>query len=467
MTTTSTRTTGSIHSALPVERLTTDDDLFVRMEHALGLGVVNQCVWQLPTRLDEDVFSRLGERLCAGRASRLVARRPPPARDAWRYTPTAGSVEFFTETVRAENVAAWVDAQAQFALNSVSGPSWRLSAAHSDGIGTYVSFAAAHAIGDGATLITAIVEALSGTAYNTDVAMPDLVSDLSDGAGTAARAARAAASSVVATLRDASPRGSARPQPSRAPSPSPAPTGAVATTSAGRAAGTEAGIPPSVIVTVDREEALRVATERNGTLNSLFVGLMVGILDKAGLASSGDVIPVSIPVSQHREDDRRANATTGVTAHIRLDSNRYTDLSEIRDACKAAYRTLDARPGSMAAMSTVAQALGDRAVRRLAGGMSTPLCVASNVGRVNPLFASLHTGHTGVTAMRAVTTDTAGLAGHAGGISGWLCTGDEVLTLAVSSLNPSRINDRDSLRALVATEFASWRLTETEWGICK
>lgn len=467
MTITSTRTTGSIHSALPVERLTTDDDLFVRMEHALGLGVVNQCVWQLPTRLDEDAFSRLGERLCAGRASRLVARRPPPARDAWRYTPTAGSVEFFTETVRAENIAAWVDAQAQFALNSVSGPSWRLSAAHSDGIGTYVSFTAAHAIGDGATLITAIVEALSGTAYDTDVDLPALVSDVSDGAGTAARAARAAVSSVVASMRDASPRGSARPQPVHAPSESATPTSTVATTSAGAARGTEPGLPPSVIVTVNREEALRVAAERNGTLNSLFVGLMVGILDKAGIASPGDVVPVSIPVSQHREDDRRANATTGVTAHIRLDDNRYTDLSEIRDACKAAYRSLDSQPGPIAAMSTVAQALGDRAVRRLAGGTSTPLCVASNVGRVNPLFASFGTDRPGVTAMRAVTTDTAGLAGHAGGISGWLCTGDEVLTLAVSSLNPSRINDRDSLRALIATEFASWELTETDWGICE
>ncbi|WP_287004847.1 MULTISPECIES: hypothetical protein [Gordonia] len=465
MTITSTRTTGSMYSALPVERLTTDDDLFVRMEHALGLGVVNQCVWQLPTRLDEEAFARLGERLCAGRASRLVARRPPPIRDAWRYTPTAGSVEFFTDKVNPEDVAAWIDTQARFALNSVSGPSWRLSAAHSDGIGTYVSFTAAHAIGDGATLITAIMEALSENVYATDVEMPDLASDLSDGVKTAARAAHAAASSVVASLRTGLPRGSAHTQPEHARPRTTVTT--AAPTNTGATTGTEPGLPPSVIVTVDREHASKIATERNGTPNSLFVAVMVGLLDRAGMASSGDIVPVSIPVSRHRDDDRRANATTGVTAHIRLDVNRYTDLSEIRDACKAAYRTLDAQPGPMAAMSTVAQALTDGAVRRLAGGMSTPLCVASNVGRVDPLFASLGTGGPGVTAMRAVTTDSAGLAGHAGGISGWLCSGDEVLTLAVSSLNPAMINDRSSLRALVAAEFASWNISETDWGTCE
>ncbi|NKY92353.1 hypothetical protein [Gordonia sputi] len=466
MTITSARTNGSMHSALPVERLTTDDDLFVRMEHALGLGVVNQCVWQLPTRLDAEAFARLGERLCAGRASRLVARRPPPIRDAWRYTPTAGSVEFFTDTVSADDVAAWIDTQARFALDSVSGPSWRLSAAHSDGIGTYVSFTAAHAIGDGATLITAITEALSDNTYDTDVEMPDLASDLSDGVKTAARAAHAAASSVVASLRTALPRGSAHTQPARVP-PQTTVTTTAGPTSTGATTGTEPGLPPSVIVTVDREHASKIAAERNGTPNSLFVGVMIGLLEKAGIASSGDIVPVSIPVSRHRDDDRRANATTGVTAHIRLDVNRYIDLSEIRDACKAAYRTLDAQPGPIAAMSTVAQALGDGAVRRLAGGMSTPLCVASNVGRVDPLFASLGTGGLGVTAMRAVTTDTAGLAGHAGGISGWLCSGDEVLTLAVSSLNPAMINDRSSLRALVAAEFASWNISEKDWGSCE
>ncbi|MDL9945981.1 hypothetical protein QSJ19_10340 [Gordonia sp. ABSL11-1] len=38
-------------------RLTPDDDLFVRMEHALRLPVVNQCVWHLNRDVDPEALA--------------------------------------------------------------------------------------------------------------------------------------------------------------------------------------------------------------------------------------------------------------------------------------------------------------------------------------------------------------------------------------------------------------------------
>ncbi len=70
-----------------VDRLTADDDLFVRMDVILGLPVVNQTLWRFPGTVDIDAFASLAEKLRRGRLSRLVATHRGPGRAHWRYTP--------------------------------------------------------------------------------------------------------------------------------------------------------------------------------------------------------------------------------------------------------------------------------------------------------------------------------------------------------------------------------------------
>lgn len=439
-------------SIRPVERLTTDDDLFVRMEHALGLGVVNQCLWHLAGSLDPVVFARIGERLCSGRASRLVARRPPPCRDTWRYTPTAGSVEYLTESVPSADATTWADRQAAFTLDSVSGPSWRLSAARcADGPGTYISFIATHATGDGRTQMTAIADALAQAQYDTDVAAPGVISDLSDGVRTAFRAARAA-------VRVATAKGSGRPARDAA---------SVHQHDATVTKYSDERLPASAMVTLDHAKFVDAARTRGGSLNSLFVAIMVGILERGGMTSAGDVVPVSVPVSRARDDDRRANATTGATAHVRVDDERYTDLTAIRRACRDAYTAMESTTNSVTTLATIAQALGDGTVRRLAAGMPTPLCLASNVGTLTPAFAALGTDRPGDVIMRAVTNNPKGLRGHEGGVSGWLCVSGDTVGLAVSALDPRLVGGSAGIRRLVDLECARWRLHESSWGTCE
>lgn len=448
--------TGATHSrstgqgTRPVERLTTDDDLFVRMEHALGLGVVNQCLLHLRSGVDPVAFARFGERLCGGRASRLVVRRPPPCRDAWRYTPTAGSVEFLPESVPSAHATAWADRQATFALDSVSGPSWRLAAAQcADGPGTYVSFIATHATGDGRTQVTAIADALAGADYDTDIAAPCVFSDLSDGVRTAFRAARAA-------LRAATAERSGRSPSDAASTPRPATV----------TQHSDERLPASAMVTMDHAEFVHAAQVRGGSVNSLFVAMMVGLLERSGMISPDDVVPVSLPMSSGQQDDRRANATTGATAHVRVDDERYSDLSPIRRACRDAYAAIESTTNAVTTLSTIAQALGDGTVRRLAAGMSTPLCLASNVGALTPAFASLGTDRPGEVVMRAMTSNPTGLRGHEGGISGWLCISGDIVSLAVSTLDPRLVGGSAGMRSLVGAECAAWELRESDWGTC-
>lgn len=441
-------TAGGMAPAPPVERLSTDDDLFVRMEHALGLGVVNQVLWWLDGRLDGAAFTALAAGLRQGRLSRLVRRRPPPCRDRWSYTPTAGLAVFETESITAGGESTWARQQVDAPVNSVDGPAWRLSAAYSeDGTHTLVSLVVAHAVADGWAVVTAVEEAITQIAFPVGSGRRLVLSDIADGASTLLTAVGAAGAMALGGMRPSAQ--SAAPPTTQRP--------ATVADDADTAA-------VSTFAMIDAEKFRRVAAERNGTTNSLFVAIMVGVLVRAGLAAPGDCVPISLPVSVHSPGDRLANATTGTTALITVTDDRFRNLSAIRAACKAAYSTVGAGAGAVSRTMLVAQALGDGLVRRLAAGMSTPLCVASNLGDVSADFTSLGTDLGATILMRAVPQRASGvLASNSGGISGWLCSSGDVTTMATTALDPARIPDEHTLRTVVAAELGDWSLSEVGW----
>ncbi|MGC4935538.1 hypothetical protein ACLQ3C_17860 [Gordonia sp. DT30] len=440
------------------ERLTTDDDLFVRMEHALGVGVINQAVWRLDGRLSAENFAGLADRLRQGRLSRVVRRRPAPCRDTWHYTEAAGTDVFESAPVGEGAATAWAQHQADRGVDSVRGPAWRLSAAYSaDGRATYVSLIVAHAVGDGWSVVTAVEEAVRGTEFDTRIDRSRWIDDIADGMRTATAAALAAARLTVAALRSR--------RDGRTAAPTTATGDPVQTTGADTATAASADQTPSVLLTIAADEFIAVADRTNGTPNALFVGIMVGLLERAGLVSPGDVVPVSLPVSMHPDGDRKANATTGTSAAIEISDGRYLDLTPIRAACRSAYGGVADRTSTLGHLSIVAQALGDGLVRRLAANQSTPLCLASNLGQLSADFTGLGSGVDATVAVRAVTDSSpAELASLGGGISGWFCLGPETAGLAVTSLDPGRIPDQQSLSTLIRDELKNWRLNGRSWG---
>ena len=165
-----------------VDRLTADDDLFVRMDVVLGLPVVNQTLWRFPGTVDVDTITALGQKLRYGRLSRLVTRHRGPGRAYWRYTPEAGAVSVQTEPVPAGDEEAWGRAQADAPLDFENGPAWRLvvaRAAADDSV--LVSLIISHVIADGGTGAVAVIEAIHGLDY-VPGAEPGLVSDVRDAA---------------------------------------------------------------------------------------------------------------------------------------------------------------------------------------------------------------------------------------------------------------------------------------------
>ncbi|GAB18889.1 hypothetical protein GOEFS_069_00150 [Gordonia effusa NBRC 100432] len=424
-------------------RLTADDNLFVVMEHALGIPVINQSIWRLGPEVDEAFVANLAANLRTGRLSRLVIRRRLPLRDRWIHTPSAGIHRFDSVPVSPEAVSDWARAQLDAKINSATGPAWSLTATRTTDGNTLVSLVVSHVVGDGAAFVTGVNEAVQAAGVTPPTAAPTLVDDFRDGADLLRSAARAA----VRVLRAGGPPSTPPELEHNSPT-----TGTLT-------------VPASIAVTLDAATFDAVAAAAGGTPNTLFSAIVLGVLTGTGRVKSGDTVPLSLPVSTRATGDDRANATTSVVADIVVTDDRYTDLSAIRRASKAAFAGLDDGPDAMGQLVVLAQALPDTVIRRLAASMSTPQCLASNLGELDPTFASLGSTTAGPVAMRSLPVGVPAekLAAMRGGISAWASRSAGLVTLCVGSLDPVTVPTDGVLRQLVDAELSRWNLTATPW----
>ncbi|MEL4162626.1 hypothetical protein [Corynebacterium bovis] len=522
-----------------ITRLTSDDALFVVMERVLGVPVTNQLIWRLPAPqedaagdpagddhaagarsatgadgrarhgarpVDDAAVAELGAALRRGRLARLVRRSHGPTRDRWVYDAGAGLVRTGLPTVPAGGEGRWIRDQLQLRLDSVAGPAWALTTAPTADGGRLVSLSFSHVIADGLGAVTAVVEALTGREAEAALPAgpgPTVAASLRDAASLVGDAAVSAVRLVRSSLRagrggtgddGAAEGGTAEAAPHTAASPS-VPAAAADDSADSPAAALSAadastprtdspavahpGLLPTIAVEVDGPRFAAAAASAGGTTNTLFAAVTLGVLAASGRVTDGETVPVSLPVSLRGDHDLRANATSGATAHVVVSPDRYTDLTPIRAASKAGFRRITAGEFSAVdAMTRIAQALPDGVVRRLAGTASTPLCLASNLGVVDPLFASLGGPDQGRTAIRSVSVpdgaadgDTDGGDGPAadgdllrsGGISAWATLAGTRLSLCFTALDTSLIPDEDRLTALVSAELDRWDVPATRW----
>lgn len=436
------------------ERLTADDHLFVVMEQVMGVPVIPQVIWRVDASGPVlDHVAEVGRRLTAGRLSRLVRRTCGPVRDRWVYTARAGHVRIDRDPVAPDEVTGWLHDRLETDIDSVHGPAWELSAVPTTDGHVIVSLVRSHVVADGAAMIRAVAEAVTGQA-RTPRHRERRGDSIRDALSLLTAVGRAAVS-----MRKPPARGAIVPEND-----------------------TEAPAGPAVVLTVGvRVKAARfdaVASSRGGTANTLFQAVTLGVLVGSGRVSEGDTVPLAVPMSVRDRDrdrdgagdegelDLRANATTGATVTVRLDPGRYDDLREIRAAAKAAYRDVTTRtgPDTVAAMAQIAQVLPDAVVRRAAAGSTTPLCLASNLGEPSDAFTGLGLDRTACdVALRSVIRAGSAreLAARQGGVSAWAVQTGSTLSLSFTSLDPAHVRDAAHLLDLVRQEMARWGL---EWG---
>lgn len=458
-----------------MDRLTYDDDLFLRMECVLGVPVVNQIVWRFTEFVPLEELEAMRSRLAEGPIHRTVRRsRVPGARDVWVPGSVPADPLKFGAPIARDGIDEWIERQALVRLDPIQGPAWRLSATPVQDGGMVVSLVGSHVVGDGGALTSAAAAAATGRSGPDDFVGPaptsssrwPAVADMADSAGRVAAAAtglaRAAGRSASGAVRRTTRSG--------------------AGASAGANAGTVAEvrdrphlmlapaegqwIPSTVVVDCPAPEWSRAAANNGGSSNSLLVAVVLGVLVGSGRIGADDGVRVALPVSTRKSGDRRANATSGVSIHLD-GANHHDDLTAIRVRSKEAFRA-QGDPNSVSTFDLtkpVMQLLPDAVVAKLAASGTAPLCLCSNLGSRGAALRTIGGVDAAAVAMRSITQNTGLdlLRRTKGGVSAWWNESGEVATLCITGLDPDRFPSKTALRALVEAEFRRWQLTPRFW----
>ncbi|MFC7025042.1 hypothetical protein ACFQHV_18025, partial [Promicromonospora thailandica] len=248
---------------------------------------------------------------------------------------------------------------------------------------------------------------------------------------------------------------------------------AAARTPAGLPAAAQAAPPPRdpgtwrapvLHVELPSERVAEAAAERGGTPNTWFVAFLARLVHATG-RFPGEPVPVALPVATRAPDDPRANSTKIARVTIPADVLDARDLGWVRSAAKEAYAAVgQAEPGAAPVPLELVQMLPDTVVSRLPQP-PVAAALASNLGKPPAGYTQAPGG-----SVRAVATlshyqgaTAAELRAAGGGLVAFCTTVGPTTTLSVAALDPDRVPDAGTLRALVLAEAAAWRLPAVPW----
>ncbi|WP_062993324.1 hypothetical protein [Nocardia anaemiae] len=222
---------------------------------------------------------------------------------------------------------------------------------------------------------------------------------------------------------------------------------------AGRA-GIESVPTISVVLQCPAADWESAAAAQGGTANSLFIALVAKVLLASGFP--GETIDASLPVDT-RDEPRVDNdlAMTEITIE------RTDTPATIRDKTRIAYERRMSSPGGMP--EELLQVIPDRWAYALSKGAGERDILCSNIGTLPDSLHALGphrcTGvaaraiHPGLTADRLPRTR----------LSGYLCRIADTYTLALVSLDPTRIDTPETLRTLAHKTTTTLGLPVTLW----
>ncbi|TQL68200.1 hypothetical protein FB381_2089 [Nocardioides albertanoniae] len=454
-------------------RLTYDDEVFLRSATVIGVPVVGQTAWRFPSEIPVEAVQEVVDELAKGPLNRLVVRpRVTGARSRWVPVTTAEPVRLHPEPIKADQVMAWLDTTTdQVPFDPVKGPLWAFFMAYTTDGATIVTYNASHIVCDGGMKLGALIAAVRRQP------LPRLPFDDPSAAEVTrrddwrdARTMAKAAARGLSAARKAGPMPVLEAQSSeKRPVPAAQPDDDVVHEVA------FAGADCSVA-------EWNAAVERaGGTSNTLQIAITVEVLLEAGIVRPGEPVKMSLPVSMRGEADLRSNATSGVSiaveTELRDGVGRVTDLAHIRERAKKEFSALfkGTRPDPIANIAPLAQMIPDGIARSVLKNVVTPLGLASNLGRPDPDFIAPF----GVPAESIVFRGLAlgatrgELRRMRGGVTSWWCdigeagpggaTDGGLCNFGIRALDPDAVPDSAHLQDIVTTVYGRWGMTPTFW----
>lgn len=447
--------------AAAVNRLTADDDLFLKLHSLYGNALVNQLAWRFDEPLDRALLDRFHAHLAHGFLARRVhGTRIPFARPYWLPATAAHPLGWDSAPVAEDEILDWFFAQSRVDFDPATGLVWRLSAAPTAAGGTLVSLVTSHVASDGGAVLFAVGDALDRLTRGEE---PDRTASSGSLVGRPPRnTLRANLSDAVAQMRAvahgirAAIAARAVSEPGRTPRPVTPPLPLP-----------DRWSPPDAVVRLDLHEWNAVAARHSGTTNGLLVALGAGLLGRSGRVGEIADIRVDIPQSLRTTGDPRANATTGLPISVHFDSTARVDLAAVRTAVKRAalaYRDPATTP-ALQHLQPLQMVLPRPVLRFFARTAKAPECLCTNLGETAQNVAEIGGHRAAAVLMRPVvcTNDTEMFRRVEVGVNLSFCTDGHTVTLAVTAADPDRFPTRAALRSVLTAELGFWGLTPHFW----
>ncbi|RMI35204.1 hypothetical protein [Nocardia stercoris] len=446
-----------------MNRLNAEDDMFLKMYSFLPNVMTPQVAWVFDEPLPRATWARFDDHLAHGFGARRVRKTRIPFARPWFDEPLdRHPLDFDEIPVAEDDYLGWLWRKGEVDLDPYRGCVHRLSVSPTTAGGQIVSFVMSHAVLDGGGISYALSDAMRRLADDAPVSRAES-SGRFIGSTPATRRRRAHLADARGQLRAV---GSAvrsawadrnMTEPPRNPRPE-----------SPRLDFAGDWDPSVTILETPMADWNRVAAERGGTANGLFIGLSVGMLGRCGRVADGASVRVDVPHSLRTDDnDPRGNAVGGLPIPVVYRAGARTDLTEIRATMKAALTNHDPNhKPAMAHMGPIQMMVPDRVAKLAVKFGKSPELLCSNLGTATRQIDTIG----GVRARKVVFRNRlapvpADLYRRLeAGLSIGLANDGETVTMAVAGLDPDRIPTREALEKLITDEFGAWGLVPTFWG---
>jgi diacylglycerol O-acyltransferase len=430
------------------DRLNSTDEMLCSASSNLGSSRIVQVLWRFSSEVPSSALQDEWNRLNQSRLSRQAApSRIPGGRRKWVSANNEELLHEYSETLTDENMMDWIDSQVRAPLPLGSGALWRLAAVPCRG-GSLLSLTVPHFRCDGLGIFAALGSRESRSAHRP-LAASLIGSDLGDALVQTTQAIAASPRWVVRFLANRQERTRFR--------------AALRSRSEPAAAGSEPRFFVSAIFDLDAALWEEKARAHGGTVNSLFVEIVANLIRARIPLGDRTAIDVGIPKSLRRSDtDGRANALVVVPLSVPAGPPQHKDLRQTRQDTKTVLQDLDERSLTLVP-EPVWHLLPSRYASRLkAPGAQQTDVVASNFGCVPDAVVRFAGQAADSVALR--TMNVPGLVPEKARLRASLCmlqVGDRVTVTATGM--PDQFGNAESLRHIVADEFAAWGLPSEQW----
>ncbi|WP_280501956.1 hypothetical protein [Nocardia farcinica] len=483
-------------------RLGVVDEIFLRGHRGLGTPNVLQGLWRTADPVDPGLLHRLHAALRTGELGRRVVRsRVPGARPSWRRNVRAHPLLLASRPLTPAQALTWA-AGLGGDLDPEAGPGWRLAATPLVDGGTVIALTCSHVLADARGLVHAANLALAGVGGQDGAVCPPTPSasppagpppefadpsacppasagpgsDWADAArqwsivlgGTARALTHRVRSRAAHAHRTAPAVGASFGDTVPPPGISTVPPPGISAARDARAAAVRAEsarrhrtdpLPVhSIAASCDATEWDRIARERGGTANSLFIHLVAETLRTAGALGRFDWagIEASLPVDL-RDTPRVTNAIAVTSVVVEPDD----DPATLRAKARASYERRMTAPAGVP--EEILQVVGDRLAHLMAAGAGERDILCSNIGDLPQRLLTFGPHRCLGVAARAIHPGLTVGARPRTRLSGYLCRIGARYTLCLVALDPPGIESAEELAEITGRVAAGLAVPLTFW----